>query len=401
VRLELEGARGESSTVEAASVGGGSVAVSRVDGFDTELHGDAWVTLAETPGNLREAARKILSPHGKLNFVHNGEKSLAILQSGDEPTKKTLAALASNGVAARVIRPVFFPVKGAPLWNSAESLENYASANSLSIAESCAEYEQALLGMTRGEVMAEMKRRYSIMKASCESALAGRLEMPMQLLRPTADKIFAAASSGKSKFSGPHAKAAARAMAIMHANGGMNVVVAAPTGGAAGALPAVIITLEEHLGLSEDEACMALFAAAAVGVIVDSRTTFAAEVAGCQVEIGAGAAMASAACAYACGGTAKEALDAAAISFQNTMGLVCDPVQGMVEIPCHTRNAVYAASAFVNADIATGGYENPLPLDETIDAVFATGLMRPPELRCTSMGGLSLCPSGLAMPRLR
>ena len=105
-------------------------------------------------------------------------------------------------------------------------------------------------------------------------------------------------------------------------------------------------------------------------MITAQRATFAAEVAGCQVEIGAAGAMAAAAVVDAMGGTARQAFDAAAVAFQNTMGSVCDLVQGMVEIPCHTRNAVAAANAFVCADLILGGYANPVPLDETVDAVY-------------------------------
>jgi L-serine dehydratase len=132
-------------------------------------------------------------------------------------------------------------------------------------------------------------------------------------------------------------------------------------------------------------------------LIVAKRATFAAEVAGCQVEIGAAGAMAAAGVIEVAGGTARQAVDAAAIAFQNTMGSVCDLVQGLCEIPCHTRNAVAASSAFVLADLVLGGYRNPIPLDETIDAVLASGKMLPPELLCTSQGGLAVTPSALAM----
>ena len=115
----------------------------------------------------------------------------------------------------------------------------------------------------------------------------------------------------------------------------------------------------------------------------------------------AAGAMGAAAVVEAAGGTAAQAADAAAISFQNTMGSVCDLVQGLCEIPCHTRNAVAASNAFLCADLILGGYQNPVPLDETIDAVYASGRMLPPELLCTSLGGLSVAPSALAIkPRL-
>ncbi len=140
-----------------------------------------------------------------------------------------------------------------------------------------------------------------------------------------------------------------------------------------------------------------LYAASAIGLILAKRATFAAEVAGCQVEIGAAGAMAAAAVVEYAGGSAQQAVDAAAISFQNTMGSICDLVQGMCEIPCHTRNAVAASGAFVCADMIMGGYVNPIPLDETIDAVYSCGKMLPSELRCTSLGGLAIAPSALNM----
>jgi L-serine dehydratase len=186
-------------------------------------------------------------------------------------------------------------------------------------------------------------------------------------------------------------------MAVMHVNGGMGVVCAAPTGGAAGTLPGVIVTLLEEKGISREDAILALLAAGAVGVIVANRATFAAEVAGCQVEIGAAGAMAAAAVVDAFGGSAQQAADAAAIAFQNTMGSVCDLVQGIVEIPCHTRNAAAASNAFLCADLVMGGYTNPIDLDETIDAVYSVGKMLPSELRCTALGGLAVTPSALTL----
>ena len=110
--------------------------------------------------------------------------------------------------------------------------------------------------------------------------------------------------------------------------------------------------------------------------------------------------MAAAAIVEAAGGKADQACDAAAIVFQNVMGSVCDLIQGIVEIPCHTRNAALASQAFLCADLILGGYQNPIPLDETIEAVDSVGRMLPEELRCTSRGGIAVCPSALALPRL-
>ena len=261
-------------------------------------------------------------------------------------------------------------------------------------------YESTLLGLPESEVLAEAIRRYRVMRAAVHRGL-GENPPPMQLLRPSARQIYKAEAAGATYTGGLHTRAAARALAVMHVNGGSGVVCAAPTAGAAGTLPAVLVTLAEEKGLDEEEIGLALLAASAVGLVVANRATFAAEVAGCQVEIGAAGAMAAAAVVEAAGGSARTACDAAAIAFQNTMGSVCDLVQGIVEIPCHTRNAVAASSAFVCADLILGGYVNPIPLDETIDAVYAVGKMLPCELKVTALGGLALAPSAQALPRLR
>jgi L-serine dehydratase len=262
-----------------------------------------------------------------------------------------------------------------------------------------ARYEAALLGLPENEVVAEMARRVDIMVAGVRRGLGEDLPS-MQLLRPTAARIYKAEAEGRLAIGGFHTRAAVRAMAAMHVNCGKGVVCAAPTAGSAGVLPGVLTTLLEEKNVGRERLAQALLVAGAVGVIVAERATFAAEVAGCQVEVGAAGAMAAAAVIEVAGGTMRQACDAAAISFQNTMGIVCDLVQGIVEIPCHTRNAAAASAAFVSADLVLGGYHNPIPLDETIDAVYAVGLVMPAELRVTSLGGLAATPSAKALPKL-
>lgn len=166
-------------------------------------------------------------------------------------------------------------------------------------------------------------------------------------------------------------------------------------------MPGVVVSLVKERGLAHRQTALALFAASAIGLIVAKRATFAAEIAGCQVEIGVAGAMAAAAVVETAGGSARRAADAAAISLQNTMGSPCDPVAGTCEVPCHTRNAVAASSAFTCADLILGGYTNPIPLDEAIDASYEVGKALPDELRCTARGGCAVTPSARALPRLR
>jgi L-serine dehydratase len=261
-------------------------------------------------------------------------------------------------------------------------------------------YESALLDLSEDQVVAEISRRYEVMQSSVHRGLEADLP-PMQLLRPSAYQIYRAEEEGEVAAGGMHTRAAARAMAVMHVSAGMGVICAAPTAGSAGVIPGTVVTMAEEWGLDRRKVALALLAASAIGVVVAARATFAAEVAGCQVEIGAAGAMAAAAVVEVAGGSAQQATDAAAVGLQNTMGSICDMVQGVVEIPCHTRNAVASSSAFVCADLVLGGYVNPIPLDETVDAVYATGRMLPRELKCTALGGLATTPSAQALSRLR
>jgi L-serine dehydratase len=285
---------------------------------------------------------------------------------------------------------------GRALWVSGQDLVRAAHERGNSLGEIALAYESALLDCPPEEILQEIGHRYDVMARS----VAAGLEDPnpdLQLLAPSARAVWQAESHGSLPIGGLHTRAAARALAVMHHNSTGGVVCAAPTAGSAGTLPAVLTTLAEHKGLDRRSLSLALLAAGAIGLVVAARATFAAEVAGCQVEIGVAGAMGAAAVVEAAGGSATHATNAAAIALQNTMGSVCDLVQGIVEIPCHTRNAAAASAAFVCADLILGGYQNPIPLDETVDAVYAVGRLLPRELRCTALGGLALTPSALAL----
>jgi L-serine dehydratase len=261
-------------------------------------------------------------------------------------------------------------------------------------------YEMEILGLTEKGADAEMLRRFEIMKESVRMGFdSGKLRL--NLLRPSAKKIFSAEERGRLPMGGIPVRAASRALAVMHAANSGAVVCAAPTGGSSGTLPGALVTLVDDRKLGREGMLRALFAAGTVGMVFARRATFAAEIAGCQVEIGAAGAMAAAAVVEAAGGSAEQACQAAAISLQNSMGSVCDLVAGRCEIPCHTRNASAAASAFLCADLILGGYDNPIPLDDTIDASLASGRMLPPELRVTSRGGLAVTPSARILEKKR
>jgi L-serine dehydratase len=402
VDLDLTAADGSTLQLGARSIGGGEVEITRLDGRPVLFDGSAYEVLADISEPQAEAGCELLrADSGMLQPAVRSRANGRVLLTARRkiPLSATFRdSLRVLDSAARVWEsaPVYFLQPGQALFSSAAEMVQTAERRGLSLGRLALAYEAELLGLDEAAVMAEILRRYDIMVGSVARGLAPEFS-GLQLLRACAGAVFRAEAAGRLATRSPHTRAAARALAVMHVDGAMGVVCAAPTGGSAGVIPGTLVTLAEERQLTREQIALALLAAGAIGVIVALRATFAAEVAGCQVEIGASGAMAAAAVVQAVGGTARQACDAAAISLQNTMGSVCDLLHGVVEIPCHTRNAAAAAAALVNADLILGGYENPILLDETIDAVYAVGLAMPTELRCTSKGGLALAPSAQSL----
>jgi L-serine dehydratase len=402
VELELSADAAEPLRLVACSIGGGAVEIIRIDGRQVKFDGSSYEVLVEVPLRRAEAARELLVKDGLLldapERCDSDDRVRWTVRRQQALAEESLKQLNSLSSEVRVWQsaPVYFVACGKPEFSSAAEMIEIAEQRQCSLGQVALAYESQLLGLSEDQVISEVLRRYDIMKRSVEDGLDPHFT-GLQLLPACAGSIFQAEAEARLSVRSLHTRAAARALAVMHVDGAMGVVCAAPTGGSAGVIPGAMVTLAEERGLQDEEMALALLASGAIGVILAIRATFAAEVAGCQVEIGASGAMAAAAVVDAVGGSARQACDAAAIGFQNTMGSVCDLLHGTVEIPCHTRNGVAAANAFVNADLVLGGYTNLIPLDETIDAVYAVGRAMPSTLRCTSKGGLAVTPSARAL----
>lgn len=192
-------------------------------------------------------------------------------------------------------------------------------------------------------------------------------------------------------------RAMARAFSTSEVNASMGKIAAMPTAGASGIVPAAVITAAESIEASEEEMIDALLTASGVGQLIKKNATISGAEGGCQAECGAGAAMAAAAIVELYGGTPEMAFDAAAIALKSILGLVCDPVAGLVEVPCSKRNATGVVNAMACADMALAGVRSVIPFDEVVDAMFKIGRAMPVTLRETSMGGLATTPTGEAV----
>jgi L-serine dehydratase len=402
VRIEIASRRGKTLQAVAEAKGGGVVRFINLEGWPVSFCGKSHEVLVVAGEKAEPQIREILdaghdivtkSKKGKILFCASRPTPLG---SGERARLDSVTGIKNIWMVC----PIFYVKKGEEVFSNSEEMIRAAEDRGCSLGGIAAIYESELLGMGQAEVREEMLRRFDVMSSSVHDGLDDT-RVGMLLLRPTASRIHEAEAKGTLAVGGIHLRAAARSMAVMHVCNSRGVICAAPTGGSSGVIPGVVVTLAEEKGLSPEQVARVLFAASAVGLIVAKKATFAAEVAGCQVEIGVAGAMAAAAVVEFAGGSPRQATDAAAIALQNTMGSVCDPVAGAGEIPCHTRNAVAASNAFVCADLVLGGYHNPIPLDETIDASYAVGKALPRQLRCTAAGGIAVTPSALSLPRLR
>ena len=191
-------------------------------------------------------------------------------------------------------------------------------------------------------------------------------------------------------------KAAQYAMSVLEVNASMGLIVAAPTAGSAGVLPGMLFALQDRYNISDERLIDALFNAGAIGYLAMRNATVAGAVGGCQAEVGIASAMAASAAVELMGGTPAQCLDAASTVLMNMLGLVCDPVGGLVEYPCQNRNAAGVANALVAAELSLAGIHQFIPFDEMLDTMYAVGRRIPIELRETALGGCAATPSACA-----
>ncbi len=190
--------------------------------------------------------------------------------------------------------------------------------------------------------------------------------------------------------------AVARAMAVLERSATMGVIVAAPTAGSAGVVPGCVLALADHLQLDDEQVMDGLYCAAAIGLNLTTSACVAGAEGGCQAEVGSAAAMAAAALVQMMGGTPEQALDASSIALSNLLGLVCDPVGGLVEVPCQNRNAIGVAAAFSSAQLALAGIKSLVPFDQMAHVMLSVGHALPATLRETAKGGIAQAPAALS-----
>ncbi|QQO08358.1 L-serine ammonia-lyase, iron-sulfur-dependent, subunit alpha [Breznakiella homolactica] len=279
-------------------------------------------------------------------------------------------------------------------FRSGEELLKLCEEERCTIGEVMLRRETRISGTGRDVLLSAMERSYSVMKDAVKKALDSPAPSMGGLIGGEAAKMRARRESGRPVCGTLMSKAAGYAMGVTEVNASMGLIVAAPTAGSSGVIPGAFMAVQEEFSLSDSAMVMALFNAAAVGYLIMRNATVSGAQGGCQAEVGSASAMAASALAELMGAEPAACLSAASSALANLLGLICDPIAGLVEAPCQKRNALGASNAMICAEMALSGITEIVPFDEMVDTMNQVGQRIPVELRETALGGIAASPTG-------
>ncbi len=394
-RIEFWNAR-ERHVLTGISTGGGMIEVVAIDGTAVSLLGDYYETLIWMTGRQGEDGSRLAARIGadEILFHESAAGTLVQVKAPRFLEESEIAELCAGGSVryARRPRPVL-PVLSrrgmAVPFSTCEQMLCCDRGRNLPPWELAVQYESQRGDLSRDEVLRRMVQIVQIVRTSRRQGLAGTTYGD-RILGPQCGQFQARLQAGGLLEAGLLNLIIRDVTALMEVKSAMGVIVAAPTAGACAALPGSCLAAADALGVGDEETAKALLAAGLIGILVACRTTFAAEVCGCQAECGVASGMTAAALISLAGAGIRQAVSAASMALQNSLGMICDPVANRVEVPCLGKNVMAAANALACANMALAGYDPVIPLDEVIETMDRVGRSLPWELRCTGLGGLSV-----------
>lgn len=283
-----------------------------------------------------------------------------------------------------------------PNFNSFRELLDFCQQHQCGVSDAALQYEEAYSGQKREDILAGMRAILQQMRDTVTSGIASEEKSMSGLSGGDAKRIMDYMQSGKAFLSPVEMKMIAYGLATLEENSRMKRIVACPTAGGSGSVPAALIAVESEHGIDPEQTLKGLIAAGVIGEITARRMFLSGSAAGCQAEVGVASGMAAGGLVEMMGGSPQQVVNAAAISMQNLMGLVCDPVAGLVEVPCVVRNGLSGVQAAAAATMALAGVKSFIPMDEVVEAMAAVGKMMHPSLKETAEGGLAQTPTALA-----
>lgn len=286
------------------------------------------------------------------------------------------------------------------MFDSIRETIDYAVENKMSFADITIQEEMELSGKTRDEVRETMKQNLDVMRDAVIKGSTGEgVKSVTGYTGQDAIKLAKYNENNHALSGHEMVEAVKGAVATNEVNAAMGIICATPTAGSSGTIPGVLFKLEKTHDLTEEQMIDFLFVSSLFGRVVANNASVAGATGGCQAEVGSASAMAAAAAVSIFGGEPEASGHAMALAISNLLGLVCDPVAGLVEIPCVMRNAIGSGNALISADLALAGVESRIPVDEVIEAMDKVGRGLPAELRETGLGGLAGTPTGEAIKR--
>ncbi|WP_391121151.1 L-serine ammonia-lyase, iron-sulfur-dependent, subunit alpha [Psychrobacillus sp. L3] len=279
------------------------------------------------------------------------------------------------------------------LFHNVRELVDLANKEQKLISEIMIEQEIIITGRSREEIMEQMDRNLTVMEEAVEKGLKG-VHSKSGLTGGDAVLLQAYMQKGNTLSGELMLDAVSKAVATNEVNAAMGTICATPTAGSAGVVPGTLFAVKNKLNPTREQMIRYLFNAGAFGFVVANNASISGAAGGCQAEVGSAAGMAAAAIVEMAGGTPEQSSTAFAITLKNMLGLVCDPVAGLVEVPCVKRNAMGASNSLVAADMALAGVTSRIPCDEVIDAMYKIGQTMPTALKETAQGGLAATPTG-------
>lgn len=282
------------------------------------------------------------------------------------------------------------------LFHNVKDLVGIAESQNKLISEIMIEQEMLISGRSREEILAQMERNLTVMEEAVERGLRGVTSVT-GLTGGDAVLLQNYLAKGNALSGDLLLDAVSKAVATNEVNAAMGTICATPTAGSAGVVPGTLFAVKNKLNPTREQMIRFLFTSGAFGFVVANNASISGAAGGCQAEVGSASAMAAAAIVEMAGGTPAQCAEAFAITLKNMLGLVCDPVAGLVEVPCVKRNAMGASNAVVAADMALAGVVSRIPCDEVISAMYRIGLSMSPNLKETARGGLAATPTGKAI----
>lgn len=387
--------------VRAATIGGGNIHIEQINGYEVDIDGkqDCLIGLTEIcdRNDFESKIKELLGGDVDLVIYNliDGVNSFK-LETGKAIEIDKLKLLRSQNYVkeAHLIKAVVpIKLKGKRFFKSCSELVEASKKNNCTISETVIDFEAEKSSRSREQVMQEMKNIYLAMKESVDKGLEKECELLGNIFKGNAAKMDKYIKNNRSICGDSLSKVVRNALAVMEVNGSMGRIVACPTAGSAGVVPAAVLTVAQENNIEDDAVVKALFTGAGIGIVIAENASISGSVCGCQGECGTASAMAAAIITEMFGGDYDQIMSAVSLSLGNILGMVCDPVAGMVEVPCIQRNTISAVNAIISAEMALAGVDSVIPADEMIGALNEVGELMDVRLKDTLGAGISNTPT--------